>query len=962
MPNNSNSSQIQNIIDSPRTTTKVKLDLNEVIGISAMKDSMHTVHKKSENSDSSNKSSSSDDNSSSSSSQDSNVPGYQTQNIVTFILKLPRNLEKYVTYYHDLLAKKDVSYSTLNSMKLFSKTIKEDGAESKNNNKKAEIPQKSEKNVIKKNPIEAMIKDYQLEESYKKELKAIVLTAEKISKNRYLNIYKIRAMISTQVYGEHNQDVLKVLKILSIQKKVEKFNKHNPPPLLSAISEEMVKSQTNIGYLKAAGDESEKILNLSPTLTNKFFRTRTNTNELSVSNMDDLPKNDSDHMHNESNKNIEDDNNNNNNELDLNRINNNNDNTENNENGGLPSQSKFFIKSFQKTKGSNTENLFLKEDTSKAHKVLPYITKIKWFIRLLFLAIFSMSLFTYFLGPYIEFQSIQNTSDKIYLAKSNELNVLKSYNVLMNFIFIANGFFTNILSPDQIDQYFNVQQNDFTDIYTFLINLDQNPLMNDVIFDSSIFPTQTINYTSSSGSLVDFYQIQNKDLLFLYIEKLNNVYNTTDFSNIQINDPDISFFRQYLVPTIIDLLNNIETNLFNSINTTKNYINNFMLYILIAEVTMLCLTFVILLRYILQVNTSFQSIIEVFTYIENADVRSVKRHFMDMLKTIRSDVKTMNDEDNVTERTAKLSKAGSFAETGKKTNNLDDKNEQQFKKLKKFKVGNFLTNIKKKVLIYYFLFIAVSSCLSVGFYFLVKTVTGQIDVLLVNGQTIIGLINKDSFLLILLKEDMYDPTNYRQNLYGKIEEFLPDYLALQTTLYLPEIAFANFDQLATTYLYTDPCLAYPGLNSSEIDECNTISLGKLSLGMVSFDNYFLTKISNFLLLNTEDTFGTLTANDLYGFDRAIYYCNLFLLDILSVWSQDMANVLANGNKYLTIYLVFMLFALIGAYMVAEGLVVGKLRNTYKHYRGIFNNFMPTELVYKERLIKAKLVISNVVNR
>ena len=107
--------------------------------------------------------------------------------------------------------------------------------------------------------------------------------------------------------------------------------------------------------------------------------------------------------------------------------------------GFVENQPKFYIKSFQKTKGSNNENLFLKEDTLKAHKSLRSITRIKWFIRLLFMMIFSLSLFTYFLGPFTEFETLKNKSNKIYFTKSNELNVLQGYNVLLNFIFIENN-------------------------------------------------------------------------------------------------------------------------------------------------------------------------------------------------------------------------------------------------------------------------------------------------------------------------------------------------------------------------------------------------------------------------------------------------------------------------------------------------------------------------------------------
>jgi len=941
------------VIDSPRTThshPKGKIELNELMGLN--KDPLHKKNKQLKEKDkedffdsdedkSYKKSSSEDD---SSQSEEEKIQE-SSQNIVNFLIKLPKNLEKYVNYYKELSSKKTIQISTENSMNLFSKTIKE---------KSDEINIINPLNLLKKNynstekATETSIKTLQIDENCRKELKAIVLTAEKISRNKLLNIYKVKAVISSKNYGD-NKDILKVIKVLSIQKKVEKFNNSSANLPLSMISEEYNKSPSLKKPLNSL-DENDKVFNFSPTLTNKIFQTRTNTNELSATNLEEIP-----FKTNEQSP------------LNLIKIESQNlnfdgfpDNTiENTEKIGQ-NQPKYFIKSFQKNKGSNNENLFLKEDTVKAHKSLKIITKIKWFIRLLFLGIFSLSLITYFLGPFSEFQTLKNKSNKIYLTKSNELKILQGYNVLMNFLFINSGYFSGILSSNSsLADYRRFQKEDFSMIYRFLIDLNQDPLMKNVLFDSSVFPSLNIEYSTEFINTKDLYEIQNKDLLFLYIEKLNNIYNSTDFI-VDITDPDIVFFRRYILPTLINLLKNIQIKLFNSINTTKIYINDFMLYILLIEVSLLLLTFVVLLRYILQVTNSFQTIIEIFTYIDNVDVRAIKRRFLDMLKSIAKTTKTLQEDDNLTEKTDKFSR-GTLTDIGKKTE-IQDKSEQQFKKLKKFKVGNFLWNMKKRVLFYYFFFILVSSCLSIGFYFLVKQTTGQIETLLLNGETIIGLIDGDSILLVALKENVYNSTNYQENIYEKIAQELPELLRLQSNLYIKEIDFAEFDQVSYAYFYTNPCYAYGKLNSEEIQECLNISLGKLSFGMVSFNNYFFSKIFDFLTIKTEGKFGNLTENEVFEFDRAIYYSNQFILDILRVWSLDMSNVLDNSYKNLTIYLSFMMFTLIGAFIIAENLVVGKLKSSYKYYRGIYNNFMPTELVSKERLIKAKLVLANVLNK
>lgn len=143
-------------------------------------------------------SSSSESNTGNSSSASSGLNEDQmdgVENIVNFYVKLPMDIEKYVSYYHELTAKKKFSYTADNSLKLFSKTIKEDPLELKknsinnlNSNKNNELISA----VVSSNTTAKLEeKEQKNEETIKRELKAIVLTAERIAKNRLLNIYKV---------------------------------------------------------------------------------------------------------------------------------------------------------------------------------------------------------------------------------------------------------------------------------------------------------------------------------------------------------------------------------------------------------------------------------------------------------------------------------------------------------------------------------------------------------------------------------------------------------------------------------------------------------------------------------------------------------------------------------------------------------------------------------------------------
>lgn len=291
-----------------------------------------------------------------------------------------------------------------------------------------------------------------------------------------------------------------------------------------------------------------------------------------------------------------------------------------------------------------------------------------------------------------------------------------------------------------------------------------------------------------------------------------------------------------------------------------------------------------------------------------------------------------------------------------------EKEDQQFKKLKKFKVGDFLWKIKKQILFYYFTFILLTSIISIGFYFLFKNTTDDLQTLLVNGKKIIDVIESNSFCLIALKEKVYDPLNYKSKLYPLISTTLPEYLNLAENLILPQIPFSNFDDISNKYLYDDPCSSYGNLTTHQIDECRSISLGKLQLGIISFNKYFYNIIADIVTENTNAKFDELNKRQVYEFDRGIYYTNQFILAILLSWSQDMVNIMDSNYGYIIIYLSFMLIANVVAFGIAENLVVKKLNQKYQHYRQIYLNYMPAEIIMKERIIRAKLVISNVLNK
>lgn len=327
-------------------------------------------------------------------------------------------------------------------------------------------------------------------------------------------------------------------------------------------------------------------------------------------------------------------------------------------------------------------------------------------------------------------------------------------------------------------------------------------------------------------------------------------------------------------------------------------------------------------------------------------MRSIRNSIIDLSKVIQE-----VENDNMTAVSTYMNREQNI-----------EKEDQQFKKLKKFKVGNFLWKIKKQILFYYFIFIFLTSIISIGFYFLFKNTTDDLQALLINGKKIIDVIESNSFCLLALKEKVYDPSNYKSTLYPLISKKLPEYLNLAENLILPSIPFSNFDDVSNMYLYDNPCLKFGNLTAPQIDECSSLALGKLQLGIISFNKYFYNIISDIVTENVNAKFNELNKKQVYEFDRGAFYTNQFILSILFIWSNDMVNVMDSNYGYIIIYLSFMLIANVVAFAIAENLVVKKLNQKYQHYRQIYLSHMPAEIIMKERIIRAKLVISNVLNK
>lgn len=584
------------------SVVKPKLEINDLVGI---EDSSPKAENKTESKNSLFGPSSENEFSSDSQNTEEEDDGKKSQNHkIAFNLRVPKNIEKYLQLYENFLNKKDIGkdnriFKNSSTLRIFDRI---DSRVSLEGRSPAMMPNLLVKKESSKNPGSSLVIPMksddvsmastasQESELHKKELKAISLIADRISKDKSFDLFRIKATISSQFYGE-NKDHLRVLKIFSFQRKVLEKPKENQN---MESSNNIPINQGNNNNKIEVDKTFEKRLTLSPSLAHHQLKKRAGSyiSELDSSmflddgtqkqSMENIPKFESYH-----NPSIIDE-------------------QSQGENAEKSENDKIFLKAFQKSKNFRGENMFWKEDTLMAHESHISIFKIKWFIRILFVFVFALNLLTFLFGPFNVLAELKNKSDKIYLTKSLQINLLQGYNSILNYLLLNSNYYEEVLGGSNSENYILDQKNELDGVYGFLIELNQNQLFKNTIYNELALLKIDVNSNNTA-------ELKNMDLLFLFFEKSRNIISASlNISLINASNSDVEFYRTYTIPQMSNFLNKIQNSLFSSVYLTVGDTENSEFYILFSEVGLFLVTFFVLLKYILQVCGTYQAVLLLF--------------------------------------------------------------------------------------------------------------------------------------------------------------------------------------------------------------------------------------------------------------------------------------------------------------------------------------------------------------
>jgi hypothetical protein len=234
-----------------------------------------------------------------------------------------------------------------------------------------------------------------------------------------------------------------------------------------------------------------------------------------------------------------------------------------------------------------------------------------------------------------------------------------------------------------------------------------------------------------------------------------------------------------------------------------------------------------------------------------------------------------------------------------------------------------------------------------------------------DAETLVQLNSIHISAMVAVKELLNDKSEYTTYVYPYLENVLLELEnTLDSSIYRSDLDWVKF----TKNIYEGtPCDTYKdqffGTDDVRYKECKQFALERLSTGLVGFHTFFRDKVIDFLNLKAEGRFGDLDIDLVYECGQLITIINdIFMEQILLKWKTDTVEFMASKQRLLIIFLIVISVCNLLVFVIAEKGVVGTLRERFLFYRKIYNKFMLSEALMREKKIIATLKKYKLLNK
>ncbi|CAK60753.1 unnamed protein product (macronuclear) [Paramecium tetraurelia] len=617
------------------------------------------------------------------------------------------------------------------------------------------------------------------------------------------------------------------------------------------------------------------------------------------------------------------------------------------------------------------DNIFRKEDNNKPRKFLIKIAYLTWFLRIMFVAIITLNLLTYFLKPFVEFNPMISQSNRILALSQMQTTMIETYDTLLDLlIFREDSDFNEMGMSDKLT-YYNYQLSSIQESYKFLKlqikDLDQLQ----TFLDDGIFYSNAILDESILGQANTTLTLDSKDYFtkFIMLEHEISMMDASVLEVIGPSDPFVKFIRYVTIPQLYNQLNNAVMELQSIVLEKSDSISDFVVVILSIEGSLLASGFFGLLVIIFWISQTYKAVLKIFILIQKNDLNKIVKQ----QKFIENQFKYIITKDleisgvqpkGVYQRFNSLSSKHNF-QMQQNFLLINEEEEQNMNKKREKNIidRQLLKSLTLKLYATYIILVLLSAGASFAFFFTLKQASSDISNLIQIGSVTISDFSDNQLLLVSVKERYYNEDNYQSNYLPKVKTLLESQIeSVKQTPQIDDPGHGNYYDGFQAIYFDNLCyylFNQSQLSSSEQTDCEQLVNGKLKDGIVAFNQYFLSNVQDYVLLNI-DRFGYINNKMIWNLNSCIDYVKTAFKTLLTEIQMQLID--SNITLVLVLLIVMQLFQLFVFLAIAEMYLVSQLNKTFSFYRLVYKSYMPNDIIQKEKIIRAQLIRYNIIKK
>ncbi|EGR32786.1 hypothetical protein IMG5_070680, partial [Ichthyophthirius multifiliis] len=281
-----------------------------------------------------------------------------------------------------------------------------------------------------------------------------------------------------------------------------------------------------------------------------------------------------------------------------------------------------------------TNNIYIKEDNHKPNKQIQSIKIMKIFLRSFIFFIISLNFFVFFYIPHKEFPTLKKNSQKIFVIQEFILNLIIINNNIIDLANLNEKFYEKSLNNNKFYNnvtYFNLKYQRFKSLVNYFQTIKQTIDFKEIIYSNKLNQYQNIVYQVQGNNLSENQNtIDNYDLLNKFINLMYNL-SIQNEKVIKYSKYEVKFMRENTFPHIYGMFESIQNNIISQLNSTANYLYNFLIITIIFQTCVILVSFVFLYSNIIRIFNTFQSIIDVFPKINQIDLKKIQNYNMNII-------------------------------------------------------------------------------------------------------------------------------------------------------------------------------------------------------------------------------------------------------------------------------------------------------------------------------------------